>query len=192
MYYNKVAIDSSLNAPSFYFPNVNQWVIFIKKGLSKKNEEFISELNKTSSVKIHYFHDKGNDPINILKRSRQIEETLQFILPQVEEVQIEGLSFGSNSLASRQIAGFHYLVLNLFKNATKITESAPSAVKKIFTGDGKAEKVDMINKFIETYTIDPELIVKISEYMSNKTTKSIFKPIDDIVDSFAISKCGWE
>jgi Holliday junction resolvasome RuvABC endonuclease subunit len=100
----------------------------------------------------------------------------------VKEACIEGYSFGASS----------GLVFNIAENASLIKQfmsikqipfdtPTPSQVKKNFTGKGNSKKDVMVNKFHETF---PQ--IKIHEILN---IKEMAKPIDDIVDSFAVMLC---
>jgi Holliday junction resolvasome RuvABC endonuclease subunit len=99
----------------------------------------------------------------------------------VEEACIEGYSFGASS----------GLVFNIAENASLIkqymdvsgipfTTPTPSQVKKNHTGKGNAKKDVMVDKFHEIFP------VKLHEILG---IKEMAKPIDDLVDSFAVLKC---
>lgn len=100
----------------------------------------------------------------------------------VEEACIEGYSFGASS----------GLVFNIAENASLIKQfmsvknipfdtPTPSQVKKNFTGKGNSKKDAMVAKFEEIF---PH--IKINEILG---IKEMAKPIDDIVDSFAVLRC---
>lgn len=100
----------------------------------------------------------------------------------VEEVTIEGYSFGASS----------GLVFNIAENASLIKQymslknipfstPSPSQVKKNFTGKGNAKKDMMVDRFHEVF---PH--IKIHEILG---IKEMAKPIDDLVDSFAVMLC---
>lgn len=100
----------------------------------------------------------------------------------VEEVCIEGYSFGASS----------GLVFNIAENASlikqymdtkkiKFSTPTPSQVKKNFTGKGNAKKDAMVDRFHECF---PH--IKIHDLLG---VKPMAKPIDDIVDSLAVLLC---
>lgn len=100
----------------------------------------------------------------------------------VEEACIEGYSFGASSGLVFNIAENGSLIKQ-FMDIKKIpfTSPTPSQVKKNFTGKGNSKKDVMVDKFHETFPhITLHDIIGI---------KPMAKPIDDIVDSFAVLLC---
>lgn len=99
----------------------------------------------------------------------------------VDEACIEGYSFGAS-------AG---LVFNIAENASLIkqfmdmrgipfTTPTPSQVKKNHTGKGNSKKDVMVEKFHEIFPVKMHELLNIKE---------MAKPIDDLVDSYAVLKC---
>lgn len=100
----------------------------------------------------------------------------------VKEACIEGYSFGASS----------GLVFNIAENASLIkqymniknipfTTPTPSQVKKNFTGKGNSKKDIMVEEFHRRY---PD--IKLHDLLG---VKEMAKPIDDLVDSFAVLLC---
>jgi len=101
---------------------------------------------------------------------------------QVDEVCIEGYSFGASS----------GLVFNIAENASLIkqymdlagipfTTPTPSQVKKNLSGKGNSKKDAMVAAFHQEFPNH-----KLHEILG---VKEMTKPIDDIVDSYAVLKC---
>lgn len=96
---------------------------------------------------------------------------------------IEGYSFGASSGLVFQIAENASLIkqyMNL--NGIEFTTPSPSQVKKNLTGKGNAKKDAMVDRF---QSIFPGIIL--NDILG---VKPMAKPIDDIVDSFAVMACN--
>lgn len=100
----------------------------------------------------------------------------------VESAAIEGYSFGASAGLVFNIAENGSLIKQFMSlNSIPFTTPPPSQVKKSFTGKGNSKKDAMVLKFEEI------LNVKINEILG---IKPMAKPIDDIVDSFAVLLCN--
>ncbi|WP_157958572.1 crossover junction endodeoxyribonuclease RuvC [Salinicola sp. CPA57] len=68
------------------------------------------------------------------------------IVHSVEGVRIEGLSLGSISSSTRDLAGLQFLILDrLTSIALEPLVIAPTSLKKKFTGNGRASKDEMLD-----------------------------------------------
>lgn len=100
----------------------------------------------------------------------------------VTEVCIEGYSLGASSGLVFQIAENTSLIKQYMDlNGIKFFVIPPTQVKKTFHGKGNAKKDAMVGKFYELF---PDQ--KLHDILG---IKEMTKPIDDIVDSFAIINC---
>lgn len=103
----------------------------------------------------------------------------------VKEVTIEGYSFGSSSGLVFNIAENASLIKQYMDmNGIKFHTPTPSQVKKNFTGKGNAKKEAMVEEFYKRY---PE--GNFHKMLNIKEGIKDMKPIDDIVDSFAVLLC---
>lgn len=99
----------------------------------------------------------------------------------VDEVCIEGYSFGATSGLVFNIAENASLIKQFMDvRGTPFTTPTPSQVKKNHTGKGNSKKDVMVDKFHEIFS------VKMHELLG---VKEMAKPIDDLVDSYAVLKC---
>lgn len=100
----------------------------------------------------------------------------------VTEACIEGYSFGASSGLVFNIAENASLIKQYMDvNGIKFSTPTPSQVKKNFTGKGNAKKEMMVDKFYQEF---PH--IKLHEILG---IKEMTKPIDDIVDSYAVLRC---
>lgn len=101
---------------------------------------------------------------------------------QVDEVCIEGYSMGATSGLVFNIAENTSLIKQYMDtNGIKFYTPAPTEVKKNFQGKGNAKKEQMVEKFYQEF-----YPIKLHELIG---IKEMAKPIDDIVDSYAVLKC---
>lgn len=103
----------------------------------------------------------------------------------------EGFSYGSKGNSFIDLIVYNaFLKKSLMDDYHKAPHIVtPKALKKWFTGNGNAEKIDMFNAFIESK--DPVLIED-PFYIYCKSVviekDQIPKPIEDLVDSYAVCK----
>lgn len=100
----------------------------------------------------------------------------------VEEVCIEGYALGSSSGLVFQIAENASLLKQFMDlNGIKFTTPPPSQVKKNHTGKGNAKKDAMVETF---HAKNPGIVMH-----DILNIKAMAKPIDDLVDSYAVLRC---
>ena len=97
-------------------------------------------------------------------------------------VVFENLAFGAKGNATRDVAGLLFTMISSSLNFGEYTLVVPTSAKKVFTGDGKATKLDVINSLPEEvkgfYT---EAGYKYSEKTGNGT-------MNDLADSYSFYK----
>jgi Holliday junction resolvasome RuvABC endonuclease subunit len=173
-------IDYSYTSPAICVYDTN-------KELSFENLYFY---NMTDKKKLAGDHG-DNIHIAIFKeyltqeeRFRNIRNWASSVLSasRVSEACIEGYSFGATSGLVFNIAENASLIKQ-YMDVSKIpfTTPTPSQVKKNMTGKGNAKKDAMVAEFHKKF---PH--IKLHELLG---TKEMAKPIDDIVDSFAVLLC---
>lgn len=106
---------------------------------------------------------------------------------------IEGFSYGSMSSATLDLALYNsFLRIKLLETFGDdcIVIISPTEGKKTLFGKGNAKKDDMIKSFIENRLGDDELTkTPLWKYCTSKGLDyNNIKPIDDLVDSYAILK----
>lgn len=142
--------------------------------------------------KIATCDDYTQDQINKFKNAQTLSEAIiNTIIPFINsevEFRIEGYSFGSSGNSFIDLITYNSFLkckLCSLYGTDSIKVISPKRIKKLFTGNGNASKCDMVRKFS---TLDNSLakwIVK-SEMVKEGEFK-VLKPLDDIVDSYAIS-----
>lgn len=109
--------------------------------------------------------------------------------PADTDLYIEGYSYcsqgGSAPTKLYEFGGV--LRTKLHECGYSLVEVAPTRIKSLFTGSGKSKKLDMYNRWIELHL--PNLY---EIFLFPKVPKHIPKPIEDVVDAFALcSTCNY-
>ena len=120
-----------------------------------------------------------------------IENISPFIGDESVEIQIEGFSFGSKGNSFIDLVTYNtFLKVKLIQKwGHCISVISPKSLKKMYTGNGNASKCDMLRSYLKERNFDKEpLKEKLIEMNLDKEGEfNIPKPIDDIVDSIALS-----
>jgi hypothetical protein len=170
------------------------FVAFVDENiLTIKEKKYIEYLNSLEGCTIIYLkHIESNDvheeTENLIKRCDFIMENInKYIIDGMYAI-FEGFSFMSKSSKLYQFAGSNYYMRErLIKSGCIIQVTPPSSVKK-FAGKGNAKKDDMINFFLERTDNDSPFKDYLHQYMIERKTKKLMKPLDDLVDSYFIAK----
>lgn len=113
---------------------------------------------------------------------------LNFIPSDIDAAYIEGYSYGSNVGVVFDIAEATGLFKYKFqkKFGFELIVVSPSQIKKYATGKGNSKKREMVNQFkLEQFDIYN------SFGLMDENLEKIVKPIDDICDSYFVSKYGY-
>lgn len=107
------------------------------------------------------------------------------------KVAIEGFSYGSKGAAYNDLIMYNSFLrkeLLTLTSANNIFVFSPKHAKKL-AGNGNADKIYMINAFVENKLKD-SLIEKtdLFKYCSSLDMKNL-KPVDDLIDSYFILNC---
>ena len=107
------------------------------------------------------------------------------------KVAIEGFSYGSKGAAYNDLIMYNSFLrkeLLTLTSADNIFVFSPKHAKKL-AGNGNADKIYMINAFVENKLKD-DLIEKtdLFKYCSSLDMKNL-KPVDDLIDSYFILNC---
>lgn len=178
-----VGIDYSLNSPavcvaddSFDFNKCQFYFLTSTK----------KHLGKIRNNITGYEHKEYTNPI---QRFTQISDWVIHILEQLYadeyRIFIEGYSFGSKGQAVFQIAENCGILKYRLSTQPKFTYGVvvPSVVKKYASGKGNADKEKMYQSFLEQTKIDLKQVFDMGK---------LNNPVTDIIDSYYISKCGYE
>lgn len=181
-----IGIDFSITSPCICFWDSryehtfeNSSFFFLSSSNTHKNFDFPKNIT---------FEDTSSSKNNPVRFSENAEKLTNKILAEIESVRkfnilLEGYSMGAKGRLfdiGEATGIFKYFLSN---NNLNVVTVAPTAIKKMATGKGNANKFLMLEKFIE---INIEL--KSSEWIKKLTTeKHLLSPLTDIVDSFFIA-----
>lgn len=100
-----------------------------------------------------------------------------------QAVILEGLSFGNKGNVTRDLAGLQFVIITYLRYhlvyEPPITIVPPPTLKKFATGNGRAEKQDMINK------LPPDIREQFTQANFKKTTG-----LADLADAYWLAKYG--
>ena len=121
-----------------------------------------------------------------------IDSISESTLQKVERINIEGFSYASKGNAFIDIITYNtFLKCKMYQIAKdRIFVIPPKTLKKIYTGNGNATKCDMLRSYLGKN--DNQLCTLIREVVTIKEEGEfpIPKPIDDVIDSIALTEIG--
>jgi hypothetical protein len=120
--------------------------------------------------------------------SDQIIEAIKPHITENPEIRIEGFSFGSKGNSFIDLVSFNtFLKVKIIQSYGHCIDVVPpKSLKKIYTGNGNASKCDMLRKFLEVK--DTPFKLRLVELGLDRAEEfTLPKPIDDIIDSIALS-----
>jgi hypothetical protein len=195
-----IGIDFSINSTAVCLKTEDGIRLFsfvpnYKKTLSAfKIHEEISEVVDVVSYKKD---PSSKDPIedqaiklsNADVLSYTIIRTIKPFVTEIPDIRIEGFSFGSKGNSFIDLITYNTFLKTklILEWGHCISVVSPKTVKKMYTGNGNASKVDMVKKYLELgsgnfYEKLKSLNLKLEE------NSTIPKPIDDLVDSVALGE----
>jgi hypothetical protein len=195
-----VGIDFSINSTAVCLKSADEIKLFsfvpnYKKTLSAfKMHEEISEFvdivsyQKESSVK-DPIEDQSVKLSNADILSYTIIKSIKPFIEGIPDIRIEGFSFGSKGNSFIDLITYNTFLKTklILEWGHCISVVSPKTVKKLYTGNGNANKVDMIKKYLEigSGTFHEKLS---SLNLKLEPNSTIPKPLDDLVDSVALSE----
>jgi len=116
-------------------------------------------------------------PARAWEVAKRINEIVDLHKPDI--VALEGLAFGMRGDATRDLAGLQFVIVCLLREmcGKECIVVSPRTVKKIATGSGNADKMEM-------YELLPKEIKKLFEEMGLKKTTGML----DLTDAYYIAK----
>ena len=198
---NLVAIDFSINSTAVCVstPDKIHWFNFVSNlDLNRKPFKTHKDLDELGLNIIGYERNKPKDLTYTQEQSFKINNANQLsyciinaLAPFIDEdtlFGIEGYSYGSKGNSFIDLISYNTFLKSKIMRVSKrdILVFAPKTVKKFFTGNGNAGKPMMVQSFQNSESTelmnDPlQEYVKRGDFGDN-----IPKPIDDLVDAFAI------
>ena len=182
---NTAAIDFSLSSTGItVFNKVENYYKFyaISKGFPKKHENFIKSC-LTDCIIL-----KQDEIKDIIFYTNWVENILSILTTNnVKHIGIEGYSFNSISSSFTKIAevtGILKFILN--NNHIEFDIIQPTSAKKL-AGNGRYNKSDMFNAFLNN-VLNDGLLINTDFYKNIKEENSNVKPLEDVIDSYFILK----
>ncbi len=180
-------IDYSMNSPAICVYNTENPLTFENLRFFNRSDFKTRQgvYSEGMYVEIHPLAVYGSDEERYHLNAAWATEIL--VAEGVQRVAFEGYSMGSNSGLVFNIAeNTGALKQMIWKEGIELVEPpSPGAVKKYHTGKGNATKPVMITCF------EDELMVQFYQKLGWKPKEAQAKPIDDLVDSYAIMKCAF-
>jgi len=93
---------------------------------------------------------KSNKKDSIEQRIAYVWEMIDMIIDDDDLVYLEGLSYGSNSISARPLAGLYYHILVNLNNGGYIYDNFPPKTIKKFALNGNAKKPEMFAEIPES------------------------------------------
>ena len=205
----KIGIDFSLTSPAIcVYKNNNYFFIsFFNDGgkdWKKSKSKFYRYHNELCGIidvipytrKIDddsYRNEQKTKMIDALMIVNLIIDKLKTVIDDDVVIGLEGFSYGSISSSTLDLAMYNsFLRMKLIENfgSECLNIISPTEGKKILFGKGNAKKEDMIQAFIDNRLDDDILIDNDFWKYCNKNDVDFKqpKPIDDLVDAYAILK----
>ena len=205
----KIGIDFSLTSPAICVYKNNEYLFISFFNDGGKNW-------KKSKSKSYKYHNELNDIIEIIPYTRKIDDSnyrneqktkmvdalmivnliidkLKNIIDDDVIIGLEGFSYGSISSSTLDLAMYNsFLRMKLIENfgSECLNIISPTEGKKMLFGKGNAKKEDMIQAFIDNRLGD-DILIDNDFWKYCKKNGVDFKqpkPIDDLVDAYAILK----
>ena len=205
----KIGIDFSLTSPAICIYKNGEYIFISFFNDSGKDW-------KHSKSKLYKYHNDLCDIIDVIPYTRKIDDDiyrneqrtkmadalmitnliidkLKSIIDDDVVIGLEGFSYGSISSSTLDLAMYNsFLRMRLIEifGSDCLNIISPTEGKKVLFGKGNAKKEDMIQAFIDNNLKD-EVLVKNALWQYCKTNGVDYKqpkPIDDLVDAYAILK----
>lgn len=195
-----ISIDFSINSPAVVIKEDQKYRIFsfVPNFNEKlKSADIYNQLAKIIHVIPYKKEMTTKDPIKDqtvkMKNADYLSDAIMnAITPYVNEIpqiRIEGFSFGSKGNSFIDMISFNtFLKVKMIQKWGHVIKVvSPKTIKKIFTGNGNASKCDMLRTFVLKY--NNSLVDEIKNLGILKEGEfKIPKPVDDLIDSFALSQ----
>ena len=205
----KVGIDFSLTSPSvciykndeyrfisFFNDSGKDWRKSKSKSYKYHNDlcGIIDIIPYTRRIDdVIYSNEQRTKMADALMIANLIIDKLKMIIDDEVVIGLEGFSYGSISSSTLDLAMYNsFLRMKLIENfgSDCLNIISPTEGKKILFGKGNAKKEDMIQAFIDN-RLNDDILTKNVFWQYCKDNGVDFKqpkPIDDLVDSYAILK----
>jgi Holliday junction resolvasome RuvABC endonuclease subunit len=182
-----LGIDLSLTSPGLVVQSENEYTAYFYACRKRDN----SLASKSFAFDGGVFHLKKlqdqEQTDNLFGRYDVIVRDILRIVEthDVKHVVIEGYAFSAQSSSTSKLFELGGIVrYSLWRKNITFEDIAPTRVKKMFTGCGKADKLEMWKTFHKIYKFpDLRTIFKVHN------CKDVAHPVQDIVDAVALIFC---
>lgn len=146
-------------------------------------QSYVKPKKSTDSIE-----EQTNKLINADQLSGIIMSILDIYEDSVEEIRIEGFSYGSKGNSFIDLITYNtYLKVKLIQKYGHIIKVIPpKTLKKLYTGNGNATKCDMLRFYISSANSRLNEELKKLDIVREEEFK-IPKPIDDIIDAIGLT-----
>ena len=174
-----IGIDYSLSSPAICVCygkfNLKNCKIYYLTNVKKYEGSFY---NGRINGRLHLYYTTE------AQRHDQISHwAMSIIGTTLNNIFIEGYSFGSKGLVFNLAENMGTLKHKLFKLNKNFSSIVPGRVKKNATGKGNADKLKMYEQFVKDTKVD-----LMKEFDQNKLNN----PVTDIVDAYYVAKAGYD
>lgn len=174
-----VGIDFSITSPAVTIYKDNEYYFY---AIQKKDSKVVRKLNMLNNVTVEICYSEGLTPFQYYdKMTDMLVRWINSNIGPNTIFAMEDYAYGAkgNSLLDIVAATtiFRYKLIKKY-GEEKLNLYSPTHVKKIFTGNGKADKTLMLKSFNELKLKSP-----FGDWCARMDKTS--KPSEDIIDSFA-------
>lgn len=170
-------IDYSLNGPAVCVFNGSEYFAF-----ERCNFYFLTNVKKNATNFLKNIHGRlFDDYEEECERYDTISDWVMSLIIGCEQIALEDYAFSAQGRVIHIAENTGILRYKCYQNSIPIEVVSPSHVKKIATGKGNADKLQMYQAFFKETNIPLKDIIS-----PNK--KDIGNPVSDIIDSYYICK----
>ena len=148
------------------------------KGTKKELNTIFDEVQKNNTVILKPF---TNEYDRMNRKNKYIANRVK----DCEYVAIEDYSYASKGLVTKIAENTGILKSYLYDSGSKLRTYEPTTIKMFFCGNGSANKMLMINEYLENEEENNPLNLDLKLKQFEITEKS---KLNDVVDSYAIAK----
>jgi hypothetical protein len=197
--YKVAGIDFSINHPSICIYDQKDKTCNFKV-FPKEKTKGHKNLQYVDIVDVKRFDVENGMDVSDRERLLTInaiilaDSIINYLPNDLDAIGLENMAFSASSNRLAEISGYQYILRERIINkygTQKLYFYAANSVKAT-AGSGRFDKNQMIDSFINSLNEDVE--IPLQKYLIDnieifRKTKNWIKPIDDIADSFWVSKC---
>lgn len=177
-----VGLDFSINSPAVTILKDNEYFFY---AINRKDSEVVRKMNELSNVTVEICLNEGLTPFQYY--DKMTDMLIRWINSNIGPNTIFAMEDWVYSLRGNALIDIVYatsiLRYKLIKKygEDKLNFYSPTHVKKVFTGNGRADKNMMLEHFKSLGLVFP-----FAQYSASIDKSQ--KPAEDIIDSFAVLK----